>query len=95
MSEKASPKESSTAKVSPKAALKDRWKSKVSVMASTKAEPTEAESLAMGSEKVRTMAETTEAEGPPKVSAKAQTKESLKAGLISTVTVKASQKQPL
>ena len=45
----------------------------------------------MGSEKVRTMAETTEAQSPLKVSA-AQTMGSPKAALTSTVIEKASRK---
>jgi hypothetical protein len=55
-------------------------KSKVPVKATTKAAPTEPGSLPMGSEKVQTMEETTEAEKQLKVSAKAQTKGSLKDG---------------
>ncbi len=49
----------------------------------------------MGSEKVRTMAETTEAESQPKGSAKARTMGSLKAALTATVPAKASRKEPL
>ncbi len=56
------------------------WKSKVSVKVAPKAAPTEPGSLPMGSEKVQTMAEPTETENEQKVSAKAQTKGSLKAG---------------
>jgi hypothetical protein len=43
------------------------------------AEPTDAERRPMGSEKVQTMEETTEADNLPKLSAKAQTKGLLKA----------------
>jgi hypothetical protein len=48
------------------------WKSMEIGKASTKAEPTEAGSLPMGSEKVQTMAKTKEVESPTKVSAKAR-----------------------
>jgi hypothetical protein len=75
--------------------LKARWKSKVSLKAPTKAGPKEAANLLIGFEKVQKMAEPTEAESPPMVAAKAQTKGSLKAGLTSKVTVKASRNERL
>jgi hypothetical protein len=81
------------------ALVKARWKSKVSAMAPTKAptkaEPKEAVSLPMGSENFQTTPETTEAENPPIVSAKAPTKTSLKAGLTSMVSEKASRNERL
>jgi hypothetical protein len=49
----------------------------------------------MGSDKFQKMTETTEAESPPKVSMKAQTKGSLKASLTLTVVEKASQNERL
>ncbi len=61
--------------------------------APTKAGPKMAGNLPTGSEKVQTMAETTKAEDPPKVTAKARTKGPLKAARTSTVSEKASRNE--
>jgi hypothetical protein len=76
--------------------LTARWKSTVSVNAPTKAEPTEAENLPMGSVKAQTMAESMDAERRPMGSEKVQMmEETMEADNLPKLSAKAQTKGSL